>query len=102
MSTYELTQFQYDTLVVAANGGQKVFALLFDAPMDSQEKGQMFRQQMREIGELIGLELVEDVSYRFKSDIEMSKINNNREYGVYAITPIGVQMFEGIEQRVVN
>jgi hypothetical protein len=102
MSIMELTKYQFDTLNMAANGPTKVFVVMYDSPKDSEEKAKRLRQDMREIGELEGLGYVTDVSKEFQESISQSRINNNREFGVFAITEVGYKMFEGFEGRTVN
>jgi hypothetical protein len=102
MSILELTKYQFDTLNTAANGPTRVFVVIYDSVKDSDEKAKRLRQDMREIGELEGLGLVMNVSKDFQESIAQSRINNDREFGVYAITEAAYKMFEGFEQRTVN
>ena len=102
MSILELTKYQFDTLNQAANGETKVFVVMYESKRDSDEKSKRIRQDMREVGELFALGLVDDVSKDFKESIAQSRINNDREFGVYAITKPGMLMFEGFEARRVN
>jgi hypothetical protein len=98
----ELSKYQFDTLNRAANGDTRVFIVLFPSTQDSDEKQAEFRKDMRDVGELIGMGLIEDVSETFKESIAASKLNANREYGVYVITELGIRMFQGFEGRRVN
>jgi hypothetical protein len=102
MGIIELTKYQYETLNIAANGPTRVFAVLFDSAKDSEEKAKRLRQDMREAGELIGLGLAEDVSEHFKESIASMQINDDRGLAVYAITDLGVKMFENLDKRTVN
>ena len=102
MSILELSKYQYDTLNTAANGPTRVFVVMYDSPTDSEEKAKRLRQDMREIGELEGLGYVQNVSKDFQESIAQSRINSNREFGVFAITEVGFKMFEDFESRTVN
>lgn len=98
----ELSEFQYKTLNDAANGTSKAFVVLSPSPKDSEEKQKNRLRDIAEAQQLVDFGFVSDVSNNFNESIQMSKLNNDREFKVYAITELGIKMFLDCDKRLVN
>lgn len=97
-----LTAFQYKTLDNAANGTSKVFVVLKPSSKDSEDKQKNHLKDVTEIEQLVGLGLAEDVSGSFNESIQMSKLNDDRDFKVFTITELGTKMFLDCDKRLVN
>jgi hypothetical protein len=100
---FALSEKQHNTMVYAANEGSAVFAALETAPTDSEKMRAELETSMKELRELAGAGLLEDVSGKFSESITVSRMNNNRGFVVFALTPEAILMFrEGEKKRLVN
>lgn len=99
---YELSEYQFGALHDACNGGSICFAALRSSPKDSPEKAEEIDGQYQEILDLIRLDLLSDVSDKFGEQIQVAKINSNREFIVVAVTDLAILMFRGSEKRKAN
>lgn len=99
---YELSQFQFDALYNACNGGSLAFAVLKPSEEDAQPKKAQIADQLRQIEELLELKLIEDISSKFKDTVQLAKTNHKRDIMIVAMTPMGIACFRGQTKRVVN
>jgi len=99
----ELTDLQYSTLFMAANGGSLCFAVIYPMPNDEEHRKQYLYDEMQQMNDLLDAGLLEDLSNRFKESIETCKVNNKgRGYKVFGLTDLAVKMFRDSADRQVN
>jgi hypothetical protein len=109
MVDFELTEFQYDTLVNVAKERKTLsdtadicwFAVVGPSPDDTLEKASKMGDQCNQVKQLMDYGLVEDISARFAEGIEKCKKENNRTFYVMAMTQFGMKMFGSCTDRLV-
>ena len=100
---YELTKYQAANLKKSANQpGCTVFAVVGAAPDDTKEQQATLEKELKEMGDLVELGLLKDVSEDFGESIKVSEIANKRSFKVYAITETGLLMFRNDGRRQAN
>jgi hypothetical protein len=101
---YKLSQKQFDSLTVAASGGQSTcFAVIESLESDSDELKAEADQLLKEMQDLIKMGILTEETERFKETIGHAKINNNgRGFRVMALTPEALVMFSPQKKVCVN
>lgn len=94
VSTYQLTDFQFANMFRAANGGATIFAVLEPCEKDDEKLATRLADELRQMRDLIGMNLLTDVSKEFTEQITVSKLNQGRAYIVVKLTDLGQRMFE--------
>jgi|ERR1035437_8522383 hypothetical protein len=109
MVDFELTEFQYNTLVATCKGRKTLsdtsdiawFAVIGPSPDDPIDKAGRMGEQCLQIKQLVDFGLVEDISIKFVESIEKCKKENNRTFYVMAMTQLGMKMFGSCADRLV-
>lgn len=96
---YQLSQFQYDTMIGVANGDVPTVAVLEAAPDDDPEATARLDKQLSEVGDLVQLGFLKDISGKMIEHITATKMKAGRGYKAYLITEIGFDMFNGSKKR---
>lgn len=97
---YQLSQFQYDTILSAANGKNPIVVVLETAPGDDAEAVIRLEKQISEVGDMVQLGFLKDVSGKMIENITATKLKTGRGYKAYLITDIGFDMFNGSQKRM--
>ena len=100
---YELTKFQTENLVRAANGGSIVFAVMKPSEKDSPEKKAKFEGNLAEMMDLVRIGLLEDISPDFTESIKACELNNDgRSIAIVKLTTHAQLMFADAGHRSIN
>lgn len=97
---YQLSQFQYDTILMAANGKVPIVSAVEVAPEDDAETVVRLNKQLTELDDMVQLGFFKDVSGKMVEHITATKMKAGRGYKAYLITDIGFDMFNGSQKRM--
>lgn len=100
LGIYELSQKQYDILRNTANDEHIVFSVIGVAEGATDHEKEEIEDTLRQIKELIGMGLVNDVSDKFESNIKKVKEEHGRTIYLYALTWDAVLMFLNKKESV--
>jgi hypothetical protein len=102
INIYAITQPIYEALSACADAEFYVFALLEPTHDDSKERKKEIEQETKEIEDLINLDLLKDISYRYTSQIKDCREEHGHGYKVLELTEAGILMFSNSNERKVN
>lgn len=98
---YQLSDFQFENLMLAANSRSAAFVVIQANETDSPGKKEQFDKQNRDIDDLIAQGLLKDVSGQFQEPIQLAKLTN-RVCRIVMITETALKLFHGSKTRSVN
>lgn len=96
---YELTPFQYDQMLSAANTDSPLMVVVGPLDTDSDESKDKLSKRATDFRDLETLGLVEDFMNRVDPEIVKRA---TRPLNVYIITDYGRKMFRGTNKRIPN
>ena len=99
---YSMSETVYEALSVCADAEYYTFALLEPKIDDPPERKKELEKEQQEINDLIKLDILNDVSYKFISQIKECKDEHGFGYKVVELTEAGILMFRNIKDRKVN
>ncbi len=96
---YQLTEFQVAFLTVPLKHHNIVISV-FEDPAEGKED--IAAQEKKEIEGLIEIGLLENRSEEFKTVIDFHTQQSGKKTAVYVISEVGIHMFKGHNERVIN
>lgn len=101
--SYELSEFQYESMDRMANReGSQFLTIIAPAVDDDESTKARLTKQQEEAHDLSGLGLIDDKTGSMTEVITAMKLKSGREMKVYLITTIGFEMFNGPRKRTIN
>lgn len=99
---YNLTEFQFESLMRMANTENQLLSVIEPADTDEEATQTRLRKSQDEVNDLVTLGLLEDKSGAIVEKITADRLKIGRGYSVYIITEIGFDMFNGTNKRKPN
>lgn len=96
---YELSKFQYDSLVRMANKEHQLLMAVEPVEADDEETKNRLTKQLDEAHDLVSLGLAEDKTGSLVEMVTAAKMKAGRGMEVYIITQMGFDMFYGVQRR---
>ena len=96
---YQLSQFQFNTLMNAANNAQRTVVFVGSCPKDTTAQKKILDEQWQDMQDMIHEGLLVDVSNRFETMLHTVKLNSDRDSTVCALTSLAMYMFCDAEER---
>jgi hypothetical protein len=98
----ELNQFQIDLLENVANLESVVFGMVIPIETDKPEIQEKMWWDIGQIVEMVEMGFVQDISSKFRPQIEECVKTTGRGYMVYQLTDSTVTMFANAENQRIN
>jgi hypothetical protein len=102
INIYEITPNIYEALQACADSEFYTFALLEPKADDSRERKRDIEKETAEVNDLINLDLLRDISYKYTTQIKDCQEEHGFGYKVLELTEAGLLMFANSEDRKVN
>jgi hypothetical protein len=99
---YEVSKTVAEALTACADSEGYTFAVLEPREDETPERKQQLHAEASEIDDLVQLDILKDVSYRFAEQINNCRREHGFGYTVVAMTDIGVAMFRSSKYRKDN
>lgn len=99
---YEISTAVADALTACVANEVYTFAVIEPSRSDSIERRKKLQGEWDEISELIQMDLLKDVSYKFGEQIRECRDKHGFQYKVVELTEIAIHLFKDITHRRVN
>jgi hypothetical protein len=99
---YEISASVADALTACVTNEVFTFAVIEPSRNDSLERRKKLQKEWDEISDLIQMDLLKDVSYKFGDQIRDCRDKHGFQYKVVELTEIAVHLFTDIQHRRVN
>lgn len=99
---YEVSTAVADALTACVANEVYTFAVVEPSRTDSLERRRKLQKEWDEISDLIQMDLLKDVSYKFTEQIRDCRDKHGFQYKVVELTEIAVHLFTDIQHRRVN
>jgi hypothetical protein len=93
MPSFQLTEYQHDNLVRAANSKSPLIMLPTKIDKDDAETVELLSTQAREMDELIALGFFDEHTSKHLTSITAAAVVAGRAFRMYHITELGLDMF---------
>lgn len=101
-SIYQVSTAVADALTACVSNDVFTFAVVEPGPSDTIDRKKRLLSEWNEISDLIQLDLLKDVSYKFKEQIKDCQEKHGFSYKVVELTEIAIKLFEDHSHRRVN
>lgn len=99
---YEISTAVADALTACVSNAVFTFAVISPAHQDSIERKRKLQAEWAEIEDLVNMDLLRDVSFKFHEQIKDCQDKHGFTYRVVELTEIAVHLFSDFTHRRVN
>lgn len=99
---YQVSDTIYEALSVCADSEYYTFAILEPREDDTKERKKELAKELSEVLDLVQLDLLKDISYKYKSLIKHCQEEHGFGYRVMELTQAGLLMFSKVKERKVQ
>ncbi len=97
---YQLTDFQYESIMKAANGASPLVMLIQSLVSDDPETITRLDKQTREIEDMVQLGFIKDTTGKILEITNAMELKTGRKVKAYMITDTGFDMFHEHSKRL--
>lgn len=96
---YSMSENVYEALEICASSEYYTFACLEPREDETIERKKALENEMAEINDLVNLDLLKDISHKYKSMIRHCREEHGFGYKVLELTQAGILMFSNTKER---
>lgn len=101
-NVYQISETIYEALQVCADSEYYTFAVLEPREDDDKDRRKALKAELDEILDLVQLDLLKDISDKYKSMIKHCQQEHGFGYRVLELTQAGILMFTNVKGRKVQ